>query len=141
MIILERIHHHLAVDPRFLGLSPEAIEAADNGIGPESKPLFRAFATVALHRWRPGTCIHDVDFGIINDGTRQGFRTANRRLRTNGRRIILAEVAWWRFAERAYLLWLNERIYWAVGTDEGWKAYQDAYTRLQAEGPERSADA
>lgn len=131
--------YRLDVDPRFWTLTQEARDAADNGIGPESRPLFRAFATAVLHRWRPATRIHDVDFAYFNDGTREGFHKANRRLRTNGRRIVLAEVAWWRFAERAYLLWLNQRVFWAVESDEGWKAWRAAYERAQAEGPEVSA--
>lgn len=133
--------YRLDVDPRYWALSQDARDAADNGIGPESRPLFRAFATAVLHRWRPGTRIHDVDFAYFNDGSKVGFHKANRRLRTNGRRIILAEVGWWRFLERSYLMWVNDRLFQAIESDEGWKAYQDAYARLQAEGPERSADA
>ena len=133
------VAYRLEVDPRYWGIPRKVREAVDNGIGPESRPLFRRIATIALHRWRPGTRIHDVDFTLLNDGTREGFRKSNQRLRTNGRRIILAEVAWWRIAERAYLLWLNQRVFWTVSGDEGWKAWLAAYEAKQSEGPEVSA--
>ena len=142
MTILSLIHRYgLDVDPRFLGLSWEASASAYNGIGPERWPWVSAVASVAFHRWAPCAYIHDNDYRWFADGTREHWHASNRRFRENGRRVIRAEVGWWRFLERAYLFWVNDRLFQAIESDEGWTAYQDAYARLQAEGPERSADA
>lgn len=138
MTILERIHaYRLDVDPRFLELSGEASAAAYNGVGPERWPTVVAVASILFHRWAPAAYIHDNDYRWFNDGTREGWHRANRRFRANGERIIRAEVGWWRFLERSYLIWVNDRLFQAVESDSGWKAWRDAWERAQEEGPER----
>lgn len=142
MTILERIHrYHLEVHPRFLELSVEVSASAYNGVGPERWPWVAKIATVAFHRWEPAAYVHDNDFRWFNDGTREGWHESNRRFHRNGKRTIRAEVGWWRFLERDYLMWVNDRLFQAVESDEGWAAWRAAYEVAQAEGPERSAEA
>lgn len=140
MTILERIHRYrLEVDSRFLELSGEASAGAYNGVGPERWPSVVAVATTLFHRWAPAAYVHDNDYRHFNDGTPEGWRASNERFRRNGRRIIREEVGWWRFLERSYLFWINNRLFQAIEGIEGWKAWLAAYEAKQNEGPEVSA--
>lgn len=138
LALLGRIHdERLDAPPRFFGLALSQVQAAYNGIGPDRFPdLLTEFTSRVLFAiWAPDAMIHDCDYVYFNDGSSDAWHEANRRFRANGLRSIRANIPAWRFLERWYHYRVNDALFAAVESSQGWTAWRDAYEKYNPPEP------
>lgn len=108
------------------GLSDEQFSTACNGCGPESWPEEkREKLTKWLATFLPAFDEHDCEFTYRNDGSREGFDAANRRLKKNCVLIADDKYAWWN--PLRYLARRAGKIIAALCQEFGWSDWKKAY--------------
>lgn len=141
-LYLQAIKYGLEIPQSLHDASPAEREACWNGAGPERLPKVRRFLTFILAFLEPIFLIHDWRY-YKAIGTRQDWLDANAQMERNGHTLIRRKLAWWLIWRRPGLEAANEGARIAVDSQEGCKAYQDAYAaRVEREftpGPEMQA--
>jgi len=96
-----------------------------NGCGPDWMPeAMRNVLTDLLEFFEPAFLIHDVEYQFA-DRTRAGFDAANQRLYDNCKKLINAELSWWREPVRKACYYLRAREIYDACEDFGWSAWID----------------
>ena len=117
----------------YLRLTPEQMRAAANGIGAE---WMGAVSREALTAWysdfAPIAFFHDLAGTYDNDGTRLGFERWNAECFGNLCPVVWRRYAWWR--PKRYLLRYQARHLCFALSTFGFKAWEDAFRKKQAEG-------
>lgn len=112
-----------------LSLGLARIRRAYNGIGPESLPAVRSWATDALALFEPAAMVHDCRFEV-SDGTRLSFNFANAEFRLNCLALADREYPWWnwrRYRARA----AANALYDFCTSDAGWRAWRAAHEKTK----------
>ena len=111
-------------------LSDEQFSVACNGCGPASWPAEkRRKLTKWLVTFLPAFDVHDCDFSYRNDGTREGFDAANRRLRKNC--LLLADDKYGWYNPLRYLARRAGKIIAGLCQEFGWSDWKKAYSTTQ----------
>lgn len=111
-------------------LPDDKFAAACNGCGPESWPEEkRRKLTKWLALFLPCFDVHDCDFTYRNDGSREGFDAANRRLRKNCRLVADDKYSW--YSPLRYLARRAGKIIAGLCQEFGWSDWKKAYNKNQ----------
>ena len=111
-------------------LSDEQFSVACNGCGPDSWPEEkRRKLTKWLATFLPAFDVHDVDFAYRNDGSRELFDAANRRLRKNCLLLADEKYAW--YNPMRYLARRAGKLIAEMCQDFGWLSWKAAYNKNQ----------
>lgn len=122
----ECLRYGLDIPQDMRDATPTEREACWNGVGPERSPLVRRALTWAFSFLRAACLIHDWRYYKAL-GTWHDWRDANEQMERNCWALIRRKLAWYMIWRRPGLVAETEAARVAVDSDEGRRAYEDAW--------------
>lgn len=119
------IDYEFEVQEVFFLCPLDKLEKIYNGCGPDWLPeFFRDKLSDYLEFFEPAFLEHDFSFEC-SDRTRKDFKTANKRLYRNCKKLVVARYSWWLNPIIKTRRHLQARAIYKACSNFGWSAWMD----------------